>query len=219
MPPAESTAGASLVPEPARDAESGQWIGALQARGPAREAALGALHARLLRIARVELHRRTVASRIAGVELDDLAHQAASDALLAIDAKLETFRGDSRFLTWAYTFVVFEVSHKLGRHFWRRPTAALDAADWERLPDRFGLDPAERAEWGEMIAALRHAVEEDLSARQRRVFVAIVLDAVPLDALVVELNSNRNAIYKTMFDARRKLRAALVATGHLDADR
>lgn len=219
MSPAESTAAAAPVSAPALDAESAQWISGLRARGPEREAALGALHARLLRIARAELHRRAVASRIAGAELDDLAHQAASDALLAIDAKLETFRGESRFLTWAYKFVVFEVSNKLGRHFWRRLTVALDAEDWERLPDRFGLDPAQRAEWGEMIDALRRAVEQDLSARQRRVFVAIVLDDVPLDALVVELDTNRNAIYKTMFDARRKLRAALVANGHLDADR
>ena len=219
MPPPESTARDALVSDGLGDAESARWIAALRAGGATRESALEALHARLLRIARAELRRRAVASRIAGVELDDLAHQAASDALLAIDAKLETFRGESRFLTWAYAFVVFEVSRKLGRHFWRHPTAVLGAADWERLPDRFGLDPAERAEWGEMIEVLRRAVEGELSARQRRVFVAIVLDAVPLDALVVELDSSRNAIYKTLFDARRKLRAALVANGHLDADR
>ncbi|MDQ6838004.1 MAG: sigma-70 family RNA polymerase sigma factor, partial [Actinomycetota bacterium] len=155
-------------------------------------------------------------SRIAGAELDDLAHQAASDALLAIDAKLDGFRGESRFTTWAYKFVVFEVSNKVGRHFSRHPTVVFDSEDWERLPDRFGLDPADRAEWGEMLSALRRSVEEDLSARQRRVFVAIVLNGVPLDALVAELNTNRNAIYKVMFDARRKLRAALVANGHLD---
>ncbi|MDQ6778322.1 MAG: sigma-70 family RNA polymerase sigma factor, partial [Actinomycetota bacterium] len=157
-------------------------------------------------------------SRIAGAELDDLAHQAASDALLAIDAKLDGFRGESRFTTWAYRFVVFEVSNKVGRHFWRHPTATLDSEDWERLPDRFGLDPADRAEWGDMLSALRQAVDENLSDRQRRVFVAIVLKGIPLDVLVAELDTNRNAIYKTMFDARRKLRAALVAIGHLDAE-
>ncbi len=218
MTPSDVTTGAASISAPALDSESAHWIGALGARGPEREAALGALHARLLRIARSELHRRNISSRIAGAELDDLAHQAASDALLAIDAKLDGFRGESRFTTWAYRFVVFEVSNKVGRHFWRHPTATLDSEDWERLPDRFGLDPADRAEWGDMLSALRQAVDENLSDRQRRVFVAIVLKGIPLDVLVAELDTNRNAIYKTMFDARRKLRAALVAIGHLDAE-
>jgi len=62
-------------------------------------------------------------------------------------------------------------------------------------------------------------VDEGLTARQRRVFVAIVLNGVPLDTLVLEMASNRNAIYKTLFDARRKLRAALVANGYLPDDR
>jgi RNA polymerase sigma-70 factor (ECF subfamily) len=111
--------------------------------------------------------------------------------------------------------VVLEVSSKLGRHFWQRPAVVLDAAGWDRLPDRFGISPAEYAERQDLAAALRRAVEEELTERQRRVFVAIVVHGVPLDALVVQLGSSRNAIYKTMFDARRKLRAALAARGYL----
>ena len=61
-------------------------------------------------------------------------------------------------------------------------------------------------------------MEAELTARQRRVFVAIVLHDVPLDALVIELASTRNAIYKTLFDARRKLRAALAANGYTGED-
>jgi RNA polymerase sigma-70 factor (ECF subfamily) len=57
-----------------------------------------------------------------------------------------------------------------------------------------------------------------LTDRQRQVFVAIVLDDAPLDAVAAELGSNRNAIYKTLFDARRKLRAALAASGYLSHD-
>jgi RNA polymerase sigma-70 factor, ECF subfamily len=91
----------------------------------------------------------------------------------------------------------------------------LDAAAWDRLPDRFGTSPADHAERQDLVAALRCAVEEELTERQRRVFVAIVVNGVPLDALVVQLGSSRNAIYKTMFDARRKLRAALAAKGYL----
>jgi RNA polymerase sigma-70 factor (ECF subfamily) len=94
----------------------------------------------------------------------------------------------------------------------------MDAEDWDRLPASFGFDPAQEAEWRDLLAALRRAVDEELTARQRRVFVALVLTGVPLDALVIELASSRNAIYKTMFDARRKLRAALAANGYLHDD-
>ncbi len=162
--------------------------------------------------------RRGPRLRITGPELDDLAHQAAADALLAITAKLGQFRGESRFTTWAYKFVIFEVSAKIGRHFWRHPAVPLDAEDWERLPGWFGFDPAEQAEWRDLFAALRRAVDAKLTPRQREVFVAIVLNAVPLDTLVIHLGSSRNAIYQVLFDARRKLRAALAADGYLGYD-
>ena len=112
-------------------------------------------------------------------------------------------------------FVIFEVSAKIGRHFWRHPAVRLDAEDWEQLPARFGADPAHQAEWGDLFAALRRAVDTELTSRQRAVFVAIVLNDVPLDTLVMHLGSSRNAIYQVLFDARRKLRAALAANGYL----
>ena len=120
------------------DVETAYATGVFAGTGAAHDAALAALHARLLRIAKNELHRRAGRHSITGQELDDLAHQAADDALLAIMAKLAQFRGESRFTTWAYGFVILEVSAKLGRHYWRRPTVALDAQSWDRLPDRLG---------------------------------------------------------------------------------
>jgi RNA polymerase sigma-70 factor, ECF subfamily len=203
---------------PRLDPDSAGWLQMLAATGPAREAALARLHEMLVRIARGEVGRRAPRLQLAGPELDDLAHQAAGDALIAITSKLGQFRGESRFTTWAYKFVIFEVSAKIGRHFWRHPDVRLDAEDWGRLPARFGFDPAQEAEWRDLLAALRRAVDEELTARQRSVFVAIVLNGVPLDALVIELASNRNAIYKTLFDARRKLRAALAANGYIGED-
>ena len=197
------------------DPESAEWVRSLGATGSRREVALTRLHQMLVRIALAEARRRGPGLRIVGPELDDLAHQAAGDALVAITGKLAEFRGESRFTTWAYKFVMLNVSSLVGRHFWRRPSVALDTEDWDRLPDRFGFDPAQEAEWRDLLSALHRAVDEELTPRQRRVFVAIVLDHVPLDALVVELGSNRNAIYKTLFDARRKLRAALVTNGYL----
>jgi RNA polymerase sigma-70 factor (ECF subfamily) len=198
------------------DAESSEWLHALTGARP--EAAHARLHALLLRIARGEAHRRAGQLRISGPELDDLAHQAAADALLAIIAKLGQFRGESRFTTWAYKFVIFEVSAKISRHFWRNPSVPLGTEEWDRLPDRFGFDPVAESESRAIIDALHRAVDEELTERQRGIFVAIVLNGVPLDALVAELGSSRNAIYKTLFDARRKLRAALAANHHLDPD-
>jgi RNA polymerase sigma-70 factor, ECF subfamily len=194
------------------DPESSQWVSTLTATGPERDRALELL----LQIALGELRRRGGQLRIAGPELDDLAYQATADALLAIVAKLGQFRGESRFTTWAYKFVIFEVSAKVGRHFWRHPAVPMDAEDWDRLPDRLGVEPATESERRDLVEALLRAVDEHLTPRQRQVFVALVLNGVPLDALVVELGSSRNAIYKAMFDARSKLRAALAANGYLD---
>jgi len=200
------------------DAETAEWVRVLAGAGPERDAALVRLHAMLVRIARAEVARRGPRLRISGPELDDLAYQATADALLAITGKIGQFRGESRFTTWACKFVIFEVSAKCGRHFWRRPAVSLDAEDWDRLPDRFGFEPAAEAEWRDLLAALHRAVDTELTPRQRQVFVAIVLNEVPLDALVIELSSSRNAIYKMLFDARRKLRAALTTSGHLGYD-
>jgi len=208
----------ALVVPAGLDAESAGWVRALAGPGPRREAALARLHELLVRIARGEAARRGPRLAITGHELDDLAFQAAADALVAITGKLGQFRGESRFTTWAYKFVIFEVSAKIGRHFWRHPAVRLDAEDWDRLPARFGADPAHKAEWGDLFAALRRAVDTELTSRQREVFVAIVLNDVPLDTLVMHLGSNRNAIYQVLFDARRKLRAALAANGYLPGD-
>jgi RNA polymerase sigma-70 factor (ECF subfamily) len=199
------------------DDASAEWLSALSGTGAAREAGLARLHGLLVRVAVRELRRREAGAWVSGRELDDLAHQAADDAMLAILGKLGSFRGESQFTTWAYRFVILEVSSKLGRHYWRQhPAAHLEAGDWDRLPDRLGADPGEHARHAELVKAVRQAVEETLTDHQRRLFVAVVLNEVPLDALVAQLGTNRNAIYKAVFDARRKIRAFLVANGYLE---
>lgn len=196
------------------DDESAEWLRVLDRGADDHESGLTRLHERLLAIARGELRRRTTA--IAGPERDDLAHQAAADAMLAILAKVDSYRGESRFTTWAYRFVVLEVSHKLGRHYWRSAPEPLEGEQWERLPGRIGVDPQAQAEARELVDVVRAAVDETLSDRQREVFVDIVLNGVPLDALCARDGTSRNAVYKTVFDARRKIRAALVANGYLE---
>ncbi len=196
------------------DVESGEWLAALRADGATRDEAMARLHGLLLRVAAHEVRRRRTS--ITGPELDDVAHQAADDAMVAVLAKLPTFRGESRFTTWAYRFVVLEVSSKLGRHYWRHPTARMDSEDWERLPDRFGVDPSAHSERREMVDAIRRAVDEVLTEHQRALFVAIVLSGVPLDAVASKTGSSRGAIYKAVFDARGKIRGFLSANGYLD---
>jgi RNA polymerase sigma-70 factor, ECF subfamily len=209
------------VPGPTTsDDASAEWLSALSGTGAAREAGLARLHGLLVRVAVRELRRREAGAWISGRELDDLAHQAADDAMLAILGKLGSFRGESLFTTWAYRFVILEVSSKLGRHYWRRhPAEHLEQEDWDRLPDRLGAGPGEDAGHVELVKAVRQAVEETLTEHQRRLFVAVVLDEVPLDALVVSLGTNRNAIYKAIYDARRKIRGFLVANGYLEERR
>jgi RNA polymerase sigma-70 factor, ECF subfamily len=204
----------------ALDPASASWITALA--GPPAERAAGEarLHAALVQVARRELNRRRATNPwLAGAEARDLADQAAADAMLAILRKLDTFRGESRFTTWAYRFVILEVSAKVGRHYWRtHPQTALDAEPWEQLPDRLGVDPGEHAERADLVRAVRDAVDQTLTAHQRRLFCAIVLEAVPLDAVVERTGTSRNAIYKVVFDARRKIRAYLVANGYLETE-
>jgi RNA polymerase sigma-70 factor (ECF subfamily) len=201
----------------ALDAESAAWVASLSGQSPDRDGALLRLHSLLLRAARVELSRRAPRVGIGGQEVDDLAHQAADDAVVSILRRLPEFRGDSRFTTWAYRFAILEVSSKLGRHFWTtRNDLSLEIEHWDRLPSQLGLTPESAAEATDLFAAVRAAVETSLTKRQRDIFVALVLDGIPLDALVLAMGADRNAIYKVMFDARRKIRAALVTNGYLD---
>jgi RNA polymerase sigma-70 factor, ECF subfamily len=200
------------------DTHSSSWVTALSDTGAKRCAALARLHAMLLRVAISETYRRGPAFRIGGPELDDIAQQAANDGMVALLRKLDDFRGESRFTTWAYRFVVLEVSNKLGRHSWRRPTLSLDAEEWDRLPSRLAADPLAQAQQRELVAAVQRAMRETLTDHQRHFFVAIVVNGVSIEVMASRSGSNRGAIYKTVFDARRKIRAYLTANGYLEGE-
>jgi RNA polymerase sigma-70 factor (ECF subfamily) len=161
-----------------------------------------------------ELSRRRGQLRsIRGPEFDDLAQQAADDALVNVLSELDGFRGLSRFTTWAYKFVMFEVSAKVSRHAWHKQPPDVEEIGWDRLPDRMALRPEDRLEQRAQLDALSQAIGE-LTERQREVFVAVALNDVPIDAVAVKLGTNRNAVYKNLFDARRRLRARMAAAGH-----
>lgn len=176
----------------------------------------------MLRVARREAARRSGPPRPGGPDPDDLAGRAVADALRAITADLGAIHGDSRFTTWAAKYAVAAVAAAAARAGARRyeaPGQQADDSGWGRLPGRLGLAPRERTGWDEFAAALRRAVEEDLSDEQRRVFMAVTLDGVGAAVLATGLGSSRGAIYKALFDARRRLRARLAADGHDPAQR
>lgn len=196
------------------DQESAQWLRDLRASGEVREDAIARLHALLLRVARAETLRRraTPPGRVAE-DVDDLCVQAASDALMAILKKLDTYRGTARFTTWACKFAILETSSRLRRHAWRQRKVELDDTIWDRLAD--DAPPVlQRLENDQVITALHRAVEEHLSERQRLIFQSVTMDDVPIDVLAERLGTSRGAIYKTLHDARAKLRRALIEAGH-----
>jgi RNA polymerase sigma-70 factor (ECF subfamily) len=195
------------------DQESQRWIDRLSADSSDRPAAIESLHAILLGAARFEVHRRAAAlPQLRGNDLDDLANQSADDALVAILGKLADFRGDSRFTTWAYKFALLEAGVKIRRRAWQGREVPLEPESWALIAQR-DATPQEDAETTELLAGLQAAIRDDLSPHQREVLVAVTLNDVPIDVLAERLNTTRGALYKTIHDARHKLRAALSARG------
>lgn len=210
---------ASQVAHDTSDAESRQWLDGLRASGPERDRAVERLHALLLRAARFEVRRR--GRSLDPAERDDLAHQSADDALMAVLAKLDDYRGASRFTTWAYKFALLEAGVKTRRRAWRGREVALDSQSFELIADRSAA-PSRDAEMSELLGALGEAVAQVLTPRQREILVAITLDDVPIDVLAERLDTTRGAVYKTLHDARKKLRRRLEHDGfggHLQRER
>lgn len=196
------------------DRESRLWLERLRSSGSERDAALTELHALLLRAARFEMSRRQATSaHLRGDDMDDLAQQSADDALVAILGKLDDFRSLSRFTTWAYKFALYEAAANVRKRAWQGREIPLDAGTWPLFPDDHTHTLQQSAETAELWAAVQQGIEHDLSAHQREVLVAIVLNDVPIDVLAERLNTTRGALYKTVHDARQKLRAGLTARG------
>jgi RNA polymerase sigma-70 factor (ECF subfamily) len=190
-----------------------EWLAALRSHGPAREAAVERLHELLVRAARHEVARRAAAlSYVRGEALEDVAMQAADDALVAVLGKLDDFRGASRFTTWAYKFALLEAGVRVRRRAWQHREVVLDSEGWTRLGAQ-SAGPAAGAERGELLGAISRCIAERLTDHQRQVLVALAIDGVPIDVLAERLSTNRNALYKTLHDARRRLRAELEAGG------
>lgn len=192
-----------------RDAEARGWLEALRSSGREREQAAARLHALLLGAARIELaRRRGMLAADARESLEDLAVQSADDALSAILLKLDDYRFESRFTTWAYKFAILEASVRTRRRAWQKRELPIDADAWAAVP-AVTPGPSDGAETRERLRLIIEAIPRELSPHQREVMTALVLAEVPIDVLAERLGTTRGALYKTLHDARRKLRAAV----------
>lgn len=210
--PATGTRDAARSSPPSSlDPDSRDWLSRLRATGSERDRALAELHELLLGAARFALSRR--ASQLGRVGLEDLALQAADDAVIAVLDRLNDFRGNSRFTTWAWKFAFYEASVAVRKRRWLGREVPVEADGWEALARE--APPDDRVEQGELLAALKTAVDEALTPHQRNVFVALALNEVPVDVLAERLGTSRGALYKTLHEARNRLRSELAGAGLL----
>jgi RNA polymerase sigma-70 factor (ECF subfamily) len=179
-----------------------------------RDEAAAELHALLLRAARFEIGRRSAAlGHVRGESADDLALQAADDAFVAVMSKLDDFRGEARFTTWAYKFALYEAAVRVRRRAWQHREVVLEPDSWLSIGGHTA-GPSEQALRSELLAAIRRLIDTKLTPRQREVLVALTIQGIPIDVLAERLDTTRGALYKTLHDARRKLRTELAHCGH-----
>jgi RNA polymerase sigma-70 factor (ECF subfamily) len=195
------------------DVDSPDWPRSLRSAGRSGEVAAERLHALLLRAARFEVARRRASMPdVREDELDDIALEAADDALVSVLRRLDDFRADSRFSTWASKFALLEAAVKLRRRAWQARELPVEP-EARSLFAHVDPEPGATVEQRELMAALEDAITETLTPHQRRVLVALALDGVPIDVLAERLGTTRGAVYETLRDARRKLRAQLGERG------
>ncbi len=199
----------SVAPGTRLDPESQELLQALTGSGRAYDDACARLHELLLRAARFEVTRR--ARSLKGAEADAIATEAADDALLAVLRRLDDFRGLSKLTTWAYKFALYEAAVKVRRHAWRDRELPVEP---DTLASLHGgvPGPEEDVEMRERLGTIAAAIDEVLTPHQRRVLVALAVNGVPIDVLAERLSTTRGALYKTLHDARAKLRVQLEET-------
>jgi RNA polymerase sigma-70 factor (ECF subfamily) len=197
-----------------QDLDSREWLRSLRADGETRNEAVARLHGLLLRAARFEAERRRpgLPPHLSGDELDNIALEAADDALVSVLRRLDDFRGDSRFSTWAYKFAVLETAVKLRKRAWQARELPVDPEGW-RLFANVDLAPDAQVEQRELLTCLQTTIVESLTPHQRRVLVALTLNGVPIDVLAERFKTTRGALYKTLHDARQNLRRRLGERG------
>lgn len=197
------------------------WLDDLRSSGAPQEAAIADLRELLLRAALYFFSRNL--GDFAGLSRDEVLQRAedcAQDALISVLDHLGDFRGDSKFSTWAYKFAINIAMTTSRRERWKGVSLDELAAsgegefyEWVARDQSDGIAPEQSALRSELRAVIREVIERDLSDKQRYVLVLMVFRGVPLDEVVRHLDSNRNAVYKLLHDARRKIKSSLEARG------
>lgn len=203
---------APAIERVAETVEEDRWVELLTTPGPRRTDAIRRLHGLLLRAARHQVSRMPSAA-LGKSRVDEIVNQAADEALVALLGKLHTFEGRSRFTTWAYKFAVYHAAVEMRRHAWLdREISLQDHVEFvEQTPS-----PSDYSEASALAKALTDAIRDVLTVHQRRVVIALLIDDVPIDVLAERLGTSRNALYKTLHDARQALREALRKRGFFE---
>ncbi len=192
------------------------WVADLSGDGPGHVAALRELHALMLRACGHQVWRMRDALPDTSPEaVEVVVNQAADEAMTVLLGKLQTFEGRSRFTTWAFKFAILQTATEVRRLQWQHREVRL--RDLDDRPASVGDDPGLRAEGAALADAVADAMRRVLTPYQRRIAVALLVDAVPIDVLAERLGTTRGALYKTLHDVRVRLRRELMARGYLAA--
>lgn len=198
-----------------------EWLEDLRTSGSAQEAAITDLRELLLRTVLFFFSRNLGDfDRLTRDEILQLAEDCTQEALIAVLNHLSGFRGDSKFTTWAYKFAINFALMTARRERWKGISLdQLSFVDGGSLAERVmqgkepALTPDQFVMQVEILETIREVIEQDLTDKQRRVLILMVFNEVPMDEVARQLSTNRNAIYKMLHDARRKLKYRLQARG------
>jgi RNA polymerase sigma-70 factor (ECF subfamily) len=197
-----------------------EWQQELRGSGSVQEAAISDLRELLLRAALYFFSRNL--GDFQGLGRDETLQRAedcAQDALIAVLEHLSDFRGDSKFTTWAYKFAINIAMVTARRERWKQVSLDELAADDGNSIDKLMQDisavisPEQTALQSEVQLIIQDVISHDLTEKQRHVLLLMLIHDVPLDEVVRHLGSNRNAVYKMLHDARRKMKSSLGANG------
>lgn len=194
-----------------------QWLQALRQPGERQKEALEELRDYLLRAVLVYLRiQRSDLAGLSAAELQQFAEDMTQEALFDIQDKLDTFRGESKFTTWAYRFVINRAASELRRS--RYSDLSLDyLLESEETPfawllrDEGDLDPELAAERADLLLRLANIMRATLTERQYRAVLAVHLRGLPIEEVAAQMDTNRNSLYKLLYDARQKIKAQLEA--------
>jgi len=189
-------------------------VARLSSVGAEHEEAVARLRDLLVRAARHQVSRMPQALELGAAGREEIVQSAANDATLAVLRRLESFEGRSRFTTWAFKFGILHAGVEVRRAAWSGRDVQID--DLSIIDPNPTRSPESHSEALGFASAVRAAIETELTAHQRTVAVALLVDEVPIDVLADRLGTNRNALYKTLHDARRRLRSVLTHQGLLE---